>query len=87
MLTFLSAGASLLESYVVRSDDVAAYSPKLHAALEEAGAWSVEARLVLALAAKLHLRLNEELLGLSDVRDLQALRFALCERLGQPRAA
>lgn len=87
MLTFLSAGTSLLESYVVRDDDEARYSPKLHAALEEVGTWSVEACHVLALAAKLHLRLNEELLGLSDVHDLQALRFALIERLGESRAA
>lgn len=87
MLTFMSTGASLLDAYVVRGDDEAAYSPQLHAALEELGTWSAEARHVLALAAKLHLRLNEELLGLCDVHDLQALRFALCERLGERRAA
>lgn len=87
MLTFLSSGASLLDAYVVRGDEAAVFSPKLHAALEELGTWSVEARHVLALAAQLHLRLNEELLGLCDVHDLQALRFALCERLGERRAA
>lgn len=87
MLTFLSTGGSSLDAYVVRGGDEGVYSPKLHAALEELGTWSAEARQVLALAAKLHLRLNEELLGLSDVHDLQALRFALCERLGERRAA
>jgi len=86
MLTFLSPGASLLNAYVVCGGETA-YSPELHAALEESGAWSVEARHVLALAAKLHLRLNGDLLVLSDVRDLQALHFALLERLGQSRAA
>ena len=87
MLTFLSSEASLLSAYVVGGDDETEYSPQLHAALEVCGTWSAEARSVLALAAQLHLKLNEELLGLSDVRDLQALRFALCQRLGTPRAA
>jgi hypothetical protein len=78
---------SLLESYVEHGSEVATYSREFLAAVATCGAWSAMVREVLALAAKLRLALNEERLKLSDVHDLQALRFALAERLGQPRAA
>ncbi len=65
-----------------------AYSTAFRATVAEQGdAWSREARLVLALAARLNICLDEELLKVSDVRDLQALGGMLAERLGRRRAA
>lgn len=48
-------------------------------------AWTREARIVLDLAARLGVTLDEEALLLSDVRDLQALGQRLRE--GHPRRA
>jgi hypothetical protein len=57
-----------------------ALSSRLLAAIGVESAWSREARRVLALADCLQLELDEELLTLSDVRDLQALEVALAAR-------
>lgn len=57
-----------------------AYTPAfLDAALCGGGAWAREARLVVALAARRGVGLDEQALIYSDVHDLQALRMALAE--------
>lgn len=54
-----------------------AYSAAFICSLGGGGAWCREARIVVALAAQRNIRLDEDQLVISDVRDLQALRFAL----------
>ncbi len=58
----------------------ASYSPEFLAAVEGGGAWSREARMLLALAAARGVKLDEEALILDDVRDLRARRDALTGR-------
>jgi hypothetical protein len=53
------------------------YSRRLLDALELGGAWSREARAILALAAQVGVRLDEETLMWSDIHDLQMLRLFL----------
>ena len=53
------------------------YSRRLLDAIEMGGAWSREARAILALAAQAGVRLDEETLLWSDVHDLQMLRLFL----------
>jgi hypothetical protein len=53
------------------------YSRRLLDAIEVGGAWSREARAILALAAQAGVRLDEETLMWSDVHDLQMLRLFL----------
>jgi hypothetical protein len=87
MLTVVPTGASLIDSYHGRSTEAEPYSPEFRAALAQCGAWSAEARTVLALAAQLRITLDENRLKLCDVHDLQALRFALVERVCGSRGA
>ncbi len=54
---------------------------------QQGSAWSREARLVIAAAALLGIRLDEESLTWGDVRDLQALHHVLVERLSALQAA
>jgi hypothetical protein len=77
----------LLESYQDRRQRSDGYSQAFLAEVtRDDSAWSHEARLVIATAARLGIHLDEESLILSDVRDLQALRNALDERLGRLQA-
>lgn len=64
--------------------DGASYSPEFLAAIEGSGAWSREARVLLALAAAHGIRLDEAELIVDDARDLRARRDALTGR--RPRA-
>ncbi len=57
--------------------DSASYSPEFLAAVEGAGAWSREARVLLALAAARSIKLDEAELAWADVRGLRALRDTL----------
>jgi hypothetical protein len=77
----------LLERYADRCKTRGGYSPAFVGVAEQGSAWSREVRVVMAAAAAHHLRLDEELLTLSDVRDLQALRAALSARLRRSRGA
>ncbi len=57
-----------------------AYTPAfLDAALCGGGAWAREARLVVALAARRGVKVDEQALIYSDVHDLQSLRMALAD--------
>ena len=56
-------------------------------ALTGGGAWRREARAVVALAAQLGLMLDEQMLIVSDVRDLQALALRLQRREPWPARA
>jgi hypothetical protein len=60
-----------------RSTLIEGYSRHLVEAIELGGAWSREARAILALAAQAGVRLDEETLLWSDVHDLQMLRLFL----------
>ena len=53
------------------------YSPAFLEAVQGGGAWSREARVVLALAAARGILLDESELVLEDARDLRARRDAL----------
>jgi hypothetical protein len=53
------------------------YSPEFLEAVRGAGAWSREARIVIALAAARGIRLDERELALDDTHDLRARREAL----------
>jgi hypothetical protein len=57
--------------------DGSRYSPAFLAVVRGGGAWSREARILLALAAARGVRLDERELLLADVRDLRARREAL----------
>lgn len=57
--------------------DGTSYSPAFLAAVEGTGAWSREARVLLALAAARGVRLDEAALTWDDARDLRARRDAL----------
>ena len=57
--------------------DGASYSPEFLAAVEGSGAWSREARVLLALAAARGVKLDEAALVLDDAHDLRARRDAL----------
>lgn len=57
--------------------DASRYSSEFLTAVRGGGAWSREARLVLALAAARGVRLDERDLLLDDVHDLRARREAL----------
>lgn len=57
--------------------DSATYSPEFLAAVKGSGAWSREARVLLALAAARGVRLNEAELVWEDARDLRARRDQL----------
>lgn len=60
--------------------ETGAYTPAfLEAALCGGGAWAREARLVVALAARRGVKVDEQALLYSDVHDLQALRMALAD--------
>ena len=60
--------------------ETGAYTPVfLEAALCGGGAWAREARLVVALAARRGVKVDEQALLYSDVHDLQALRMALAD--------
>lgn len=74
---------SFVESYVARDGQSGAYSQQFVAAVEQCGAWSHEARLVMALAATQAITLDENRLILSDIHDLQALEVSLAS--GLPR--
>ena len=56
--------------------DGASYSPEFLAAVEGSGAWSREARTLLALAAAYGAQLDDEALIWDDARDLRARRDA-----------
>lgn len=72
----------LIEHYANRHDPADEYSRAfIAAAAQQGSAWSREVRLVIAIASQLGMSLDEDMLSLSDVRDLQALRTALTERL------
>lgn len=76
----------LIEHYANRHEPADEYSRAfVAAAARQGGAWSREVRLVIAIASQLGIQLDEDLLALSDVRDLQALRAALTERLWQSK--
>ena len=60
--------------------DATPYSQRFLAALDAGGSWSREAYALLEVAARLGLRLDENLLTWSDVRDLQAMRLFLTMR-------
>lgn len=53
------------------------YTPAFLASVKGCGAWSREARLLLALAAARGIQLDESRLTLADVHDLRALRDTL----------
>ena len=57
--------------------DSATYSPEFLAAVEGAGAWSREARVLLALAAARGVTLDETQLVWEDARNLRARREML----------
>jgi hypothetical protein len=57
--------------------DSASYSPKFLTAVEGSGAWSREARVLLALAAARGVKLDEVELVWADARDLRARRDLL----------
>ncbi len=57
--------------------DSASYSPEFLAAVEGGGAWSREARVLLALAAARGVKLDEAALIWDDARDLRARRETL----------
>lgn len=71
----------LLTSYLAHGGAARAYTPVLITATQQATAWGREARLVLALAARQTLMLDEARLLVSDVHDLQALRISLTQAL------
>jgi hypothetical protein len=88
----MSSNTHVLKSYLERCSDRCArsdgYSPDFLAEVTQQGsAWSREARLVIATAARLGIRLHEESLIWADVRDLQALHNVLVERLSASKAA
>ena len=56
--------------------DGGSYSPEFLAAMEGNGAWSREARTLLALATACGIQLDEEALIWDDARDLRARRDA-----------
>ncbi len=57
--------------------DSASYSPEFLAAVEGGGAWSREARVLLARAAARGVKLNEAALIWDDAHDLRARRDRL----------
>jgi hypothetical protein len=60
-----------------RATVIEGYSRRLLDAIAMGGAWSREARAILALAAQAGVRLDEETLLWSDIHDLQMLRLFL----------
>ncbi len=84
----MSSNTRLLESYLDRCARSDGYSPDFLVEVTQKGsAWSREARLVIATAARLGTRLDEKSLIWADVRDLQALLNELVERLSASKAA
>jgi hypothetical protein len=72
-----------LDAALAPRADATPYSQRFLAALDAGGAWSREALALLELTARLCLRLDENLLTWSDVRDLQAIRLCLIVRYYQ----
>jgi hypothetical protein len=87
MLKAKSPGVQLMEVLLERCPERDAYSSAFLAALNSGGAWSVEACRVIVIAAQHQLVLNEQLLSLSDVRDLQRYRLELTRRLCRIKGA
>jgi hypothetical protein len=69
-----------LDTMIAPRADATPYSQRFLAALDAGGSWSREAYALLETAARLGLRLDENLLTWSDVRDLQAIRLFLTVR-------
>jgi hypothetical protein len=69
-----------LDTMIAPRADATPYSQRFLAALDAGGSWSREAYALLEVAARLGLRLDENLLTWSDVRDLQAMRLFLTMR-------
>ena len=87
MLKAKSPDVHLVEALIERCPGKDAYSSAFLAALNSGGAWSAEACRVIVIAAQHHLVLNEQLLSLSDVRDLQRYRLELTRRLHSSKTA
>jgi len=69
-----------LDTMIAPRADATPYSQRFLAALDAGGSWSREAFALMDIAARLGLRLDENLLTWSDVRDLQAIRLFLTMR-------
>ena len=69
-----------LDTMIAPRADATPYSQRFLAALDAGGSWSREAYALLEIVARLGLRLDENLLTWSDVRDLQAIRLFLTMR-------
>jgi hypothetical protein len=69
-----------LDTMLAPRADAENYSQRFLVALDAGGAWSREAYALLAITARLGLRLDEDLMVWSDVRDLQAIRLCLIVR-------
>src|SRR6478609_3058851 len=69
-----------LDAMLAPRADATPYSQRFLAALDAGGAWSREAYALMALTARLGLRINEDLLTWSDARDLASIRLFLTLR-------
>lgn len=69
-----------LDAMLAPRADATPYSQRFLAALDAGGSWSREAYALMALTARLGLRLNEDLLTWSDARDLTSIRLFLTLR-------
>ena len=87
MLKAKSPDVHLVDVLIERCPGRGAYSSAFLAALNSGGAWSAEACRVIVIAAQHDLVLNEQLLSLSDVRDLQRYRLELTRRLCRSNGA
>lgn len=80
MSTKTTTKASVVLAGGATQPGTGAYTPAfLDATLCGGGAWAREARLVVALAARRGVKVDEQALIYSDVHDLQSLRMALAE--------
>jgi hypothetical protein len=69
-----------LDTMLAPRTDATPYSQQFLAALDAGGSWGREAFALIALAARLGLRFDEDLLSWSDARDLTSIRLFLCLR-------